>query len=925
MKVKYAFYSIFLTSLILACQSPLQIVDAPTSIISNSLEARALTQGVGLNYPASGAYSPVNQAQWGTQTWPVGANYVGAEGTNLRIGVYSANATKMLLEIYSSATGVEASYDYWMTKGSDNVWRAEIASVPGKALYAFRAWGPNWPYNTAWTRNNSASGFISDVDAAGNRFNPNKVLYDPYTREMSHDKETPALFAAGHDGGMFGSGDGLYKTIVRRNYDTAKWAPKSVAIKDATSFGIKPAIPEKDSIIYEAHVRGLTQHASSSSLTTILSGIPGLEAVANIPAAYRGTYKAAGLFAPYLKGLGINVIELLPVHETANDINPDTGSGGNFWGYMTYGYFAPDRRYAYDKSLGGPTKEFKEMVKAFHDQGIEVWLDVVYNHTGEGGNWDATKKTAEVTSFRGLDNQTYYALVGTDKASYWETTGCGNNVNTGNPAVSTLIKDSLKYFINDMGVDGFRFDLAPVLGRDFAPNYGFNAGAGLLSDIAAMTTTYNVEMVAEAWDIGTYQVGNFPNKWAEWNGRYRDATRKFLKGDTSGEGISYSDGFYGDFGNFNDQGGARKSVNFIVAHDGFTLADLVSYDSKTNTARLWPFGPSDGGSDSNQSWGSGGDQNLRRQRFRNFWVWQIFSRGLPMLVYGDEFARTQNGNNNPYNIDSVATWNNYNQIASDNPHSISTGTTGEAYHNNFGADGLADGKNGLFLFTKNLINLRKGAGALRQGDYTMPIYFSKADGSAGYNGYSDRAVRIHMDGSAVGDADYLLFVNMWTAQVSYNAPTPDAGKKWVRILDTSTWAESTNNYWPEASAWTLAGAYGQNAWSISVYKSVDINQVVVNADLSSLSLSGASLSPAFAAGTTAYTSSVANAVASTTITAVKAQAGSTLQYQVGTGAWIALTSGTASGAIALNVGANTLNVKVTGSDGTTVKTYSTTV
>lgn len=815
-----------LSLFLVACQSPLdfKLQDSSEIVgqsVAGELEGRALTGPVGTNYPASGAYSRVNAAGWGSATWPQGANFVSAEGSNLRVGVFSANATKVLLEIYSTATGQDAVYDYWMTKGSDNIWRAELASIPGKTLYAFRVWGPNWPYNTSWTRGNSNAGFITDVDTNGHRFNPNKVLYDPYGLEMTHDKETPAFLAAGHDGGMYGTGSPLYKGVARRTYDSAKWAPKSIAFIDNTSFGVKPQIPQQDAIIYEAHVRGLTQHASSSSLQTILSGIPGFETVVNVPSSYRGTYLGATYMAPYLKALGINTIELLPIHETANDINPDNGSGGNFWGYMTYSYFAPERRYSYDKSWGGPTKEFKQMVKAFHDNGIEVYVDVVYNHTGEGGNWDATKTVAELTSFRGFDNSVYYALVGSDKASFWETTGCGNNFNTGHPTVSRLIKDSLSYYITKMGVDGFRFDLAPVLGRDSAPNYYYNPNAQLNLDIAAMTTTYNVEMIAEAWDIGAYAVGTFPNKWGEWNGRYRDATRRLMKGDTQGAGgITYADAFYGDYNNFNDQGGASKSVNFIVAHDGFTLSDLVSYNNKTNTVRAWPFGTSDGGNDNNDSWDSDGNQALRRQRFRNLFVWQMFSRGVPMIVYGDEFARTQNGNNNPYNIDSVATWNNYYYINRDAPQSAPTGSTGEIYHNNFGTDGKADNKNGLFLFNQALMNVRKSAPALRQANYNMPIYFSKADGSGGFNATGDRAVRIHMDGSAVGDSDYLLFVNMWTSAVSFSAPAADSGKVWKRIIDTAQWAESNNNTWTEADAWTLSGNYSVNPWAIVVFKAV---------------------------------------------------------------------------------------------------------
>lgn len=862
-----------------SCQNPATQLEnqvwtaTPDTEVARTVYPPASSTTLGQRYPSTGPFSPVSPSTWATATWPQGARYVSGEGSDLEIGVYSKNATKVLLEIYTSATGTDAVYDYWMVKGADNIWRAKLASVPGKIIYAFRAWGPNWPFSASWTRGNSAAGFITDVDANGNRFNPNKVLYDPYGLEMTHDKDNPALRAAGENPGMFGTGGtdvGPGHTysgpitnnvaINRRNVDTGRWAPKSYAFVDNTSTGTKPNIAQKDAIIYEAHVRGMTMHPSASSLTTILSGIPGFSTVQNVPAQYRGTYKGLTYMIPYLKALGVNAIELLPVHETDNDNNPSNAAGGNYWGYMTYSFFAPDRRYAYDKSPGGPTKEFKEMIKAFHDNGMEVYLDVVFNHTGEGGIWEATGKVAEITGFRGLDNAEYYALVSTDKSKYWESTGCGNNFDASNAIVRQHILNSLTHWITKMGVDGFRFDLAPVLGRDNKPNYNFNPNAQLLVDIANLTTTYNVEMIAEAWDTqwpGGYQVGQFPNKWGEWNGRYRDAVRRFLKGDLSGGGgVSYADAFYGDYNFFNDQGGPHKSVNFIVAHDGFTLADLVSYNGKTNTSRLWPFGPSDGGNDNNDSWNSDGNQSLRRQRLRNFWVYQFFSRGVPMIVWGDEFGRTQNGNNNPYNIDSPATWNNYFMINTDTPQAVSTGISGEAYHNNLGTDSRADGKNNIFLFARNVINLRKNSVALRQANYSMPIYFAKADGSGGFSASSDRAVRIHIDGSTVGDADYLLFVNMWTSTVNFTAPPADSGRVWKRIIDTSAWAEGNDNFWDESSAWTLSGTYGQNPWSIAVFKAVpNVAPPAAPTGLTATAVSSSQINLAWTAvtGATGYT------------------------------------------------------------------------
>ena len=783
-------------------------------------EADPSTAELEVGHPSSGPFSVVNHSAWATATWPQGANFVAGEGSNLQIGVYAAHATRVLLEIYPSATGASAQFDYVMVKGADGIWRAQLASVPGKTLYAFRVWGPNWTFSSSWARGSSA-GFVSDVDASGNRYNPNKVLPDPYGRELSHDKTSPALLAAGLDAGVYGTGGATYHGVVRRTFDTGPWAPKSVALADATSTGTRPAIAARDSVIYEAHVRGLTAHASAMSLTTLLAGIPGFSGVVDIPSGCRGTYQAAGLMAPYLQGLGINVIELLPVHESDNDAIPLDRTGGNYWGYVTDDFFAPDRHYACNRAPGGPTAEFKSMVKAFHDHGIEVWLDVVYNHTGEGGNWDSTKQVAAVTGLRGFDNIDFYELSSSDPASYFETTGVGNNLNVATAVGRRMVLDSLRYWALTMGVDGFRFDLAAELGRDAAPSYSFHPSAQLLVDIASFAAANSLDVIAEPWDIGAYGVGQFPGGWGEWNGKFRDATRRFFNGDLSGSnGSTYADVFYGSFKDYDDQGGPAKTVNFTVAHDGFTLADLVSYGAKTNASRAWPFGPSDGGSDSNDSWDTGGDQALRRQRFRSLLTWEMFSRGVPMIVAGDEFARTQNGNNNPYNVDAPGTWNNYGMIATDSPHLTATGVSGEAYHNNFGSDAHADGRNALFSFARQLINLRRTSRALRQSDYAMTISFARNDGSSGFDSHSDRAVRIQLDGSAVGDADYLLYVNNWTGTVTFTPAPADAGKRWVRIIDTAAWAESHDNFWSDAEADTIAGNYDAHAWSIVVLKAI---------------------------------------------------------------------------------------------------------
>ena len=794
---------------------------------------------VGVRHPRSGAFSPVHESQWASAGFGAGARYTAGEGSSMQVAVYSGHATRMLLEIHGRAAGADAIYDYWMQKGPDSIWRAQIAQVPGKTLYAFRAWGPNWPFSPSWRRGNSAAGFVSDVDAQGNRFNPNKLLFDPYARELSHDKTSAALRAAGETPAMFGTGganvaaDQVYagpstanQSVDRRNVDTGRWAPKAVALGDASAAGARPFLPAQDSVIYEAHLRGLTRHPSAARLGAILRGVPGFEQVVDIPDRLRGTYQGAALMAPYLKALGFTTIELMPVQESDNELNPATGPGGNFWGYMTYGFFAPDRRYSSDQSLGGPTREFKQMVAAFHAAGLEVYLDVVYNHSGEGGTWDVAHAAAEVTSLRGLDNAAYYALAA-DRSAYFDSTGVGNNLDVSQAPAAALIEASLLYWTVEMGVDGFRFDEAAELGRGPGPAFAFDPNAPLLTRIAALAAAQRIRIIAEPWDNAVDEEGRFPPGWSEWNGYYRDAVRRYLKGDASGSGgVSWADAFYGDYDHFFRAGGPQLSINLLDAHDGFTLADLVSYDGKTNAARSWPFGPSGGGIDVNDSWDYGGDQALRRQALRNAVVFQALSRGVPMLVYGDELGRTQNGNNNPYDVDSVATWNNYDMIASDAPQTVPTldasGGT-ESYHDNLGKGAYPDGRNHFFFFVRAVLLLRRAHAALRQPDYAMPISFSRADGASGFDSHADLMGRIQLSGSAVGDHDLLVLSNMSWTDGAFVVPAAPAGARWVRLIDTAAWAEPVSNFWAAEAAATIASGYTVHARSLVLLEAVPAN------------------------------------------------------------------------------------------------------
>ena len=737
-----------------------------------------------------------------------------------------------------------------MEKGSDDYWRAKVAGVQSGTLYAFRAWGPNWEYSEEWTRGNSDAGFISDYDAQGNRFNPNKVLFYPYAKEISHDKSHSAVL------GMVTGGTGsdgkdnpsvIYSTGATnkvngkpsREFDTGKYAPKAVVV-DNTDFGTKPNIPQEKAIIYEVHARGITKHESSASLKSILSGISGFENVGDIPTEYQGTYAGAAKLAPYLKALGVNTIELLPVHESDNDCNPVDGPGGNYWAYMTYGYFAPDRRYSSDKSLGEPTREFKEMVKAFHDAGMEVYLDVVFNHSGEGGPWYKDQgefDTVELTFMRGLDNSSWYCITTDAPGAYWETTGCGNNLQCENPMVGKMVLDSLAYWIDEMGVDGYRFDLAPVVGREFdGTNWNYNPNAQLLKDIASLGASRNAEMIAEAWDIGAYGVGTFPVCWGEWNGRYRDTLRGYVGTGSrfatdKGDFLQYMNG---DYNNFNDQGGPHKSVNFVVAHDGFTLADLCCYEgagNAQNTELEWPFGPSDGGNGDNNSlefvdWTSEETQKAsKRQANRNYIAIQMMNRGVPMIVWGDELSRTQNGNNNPYNIDSVCGWTNYNMINTTSPHTVLTGTSGMDYHNNFGTFNNSSNVNGNFMFMKYMLNLKANEPALNQPNYAVGYDFKKENGKDDLtNGDSCVWIRINgsgvtgtdAEGNTVQGNDYLVFMNMYTSEIPFTLPT-DNGEIWKILVDTQSWYESTFNYWdiPEVQN---TSTYGVQPWSVVILK-----------------------------------------------------------------------------------------------------------
>lgn len=732
----------------------------------------------------------------------LGANYTD-NNQKLNFRIYSANATKINLYLYDQATGAEEVAQYSLVKDAHNIWSITIANssldarLNNTIYYGYRVWGANWTYDSEWEKGSNL-GFVSDVDAQGNRFNPNKLLADPYAKELSHDHLTPQW----NDGTIYASGQSY------RNIDSGLQAPKGILLKDSSySIGIKPTRALKDDVIYEVNVRGLTKNDHS------------------IPAQFRGTYQGAALKAAYLADLGITAIEFLPVQETQNDTNDVVAStsGDNYWGYMTLNYFAPERRYSSDKSAGGPTKEFKTMVKAFHDKGIKVFIDVVYNHTGEGGAWvSGDSSTYNLYSWRGIDNPTYYSLTH-DKQHSWDNTGVGGNYNTVNPIAQNLIIDSLDYWQQELGVDGFRFDLASVLGNTcehgcfhydkMAANTALNR---IINEFTERPTWggKGTDFIAEPWAIGgnSYQVGGFPSGWSEWNGKYRDIIRKD-QNQMGTENITLgqlANALSGSASLFQDDGRAPwNSVNFMVSHDGFTLKDLYSCNSKNNN-QPWPFGASDGGESNNHSWDQGWYNQAQEQRkaARNGFALLMLSAGTPMLTGGDEYLRSIQCNNNPYNLDSEANW-----LAFD----------WNVDQHNFNS------------FVKGMIEFRKNHPSLRpanfyqstdtNGNYMEQLRWFKPNGTVAngeyFNDANNHAIAYRIDSSEFSEPTSAIYVayNGWSGNVNFTLPWPGAGKNWYRVTDTSNWNEGTSTVKTAGTEEFIGGentSYGLNGRAILV-------------------------------------------------------------------------------------------------------------
>ncbi len=548
---------------------------------------------------------------WPGRPFPLGATW---DGSGVNFAVFSENATKLELCLFDCPEGRD-ELQIELTERTDQVFHAYLPDILPGQLYGYRAHGPFEPEN-------------------GHRFNPHKLLFDPYAKAVGRP---PTWDAALH-------GYTIGHKLVDLSFDardSAPFAPLAMVADTAFTWGNDRPLGHSwhDTLIYEVHVKGFTKK------------------LAGVPERFRGTYAGVGSEAAirHLKELNVTAVELLPVHYRIDDQHLKENGLTNYWGYNTLGFFAPDPRFATAPERA--VWEFKSMVRALHAAGIEVILDVVYNHTAEGNQCGPT------LGFRGLDNANYYFLSSDDPRYFMDFTGCGNTLRMGHPRVLQLITDSLRYWVQEMHVDGFRFDLATALARE---SIDADTLGGFFSIVQQDPVLSRVKLIAEPWDSGPngYKVGNFPHGWAEWNGEYRDTIRAFWAGkgvpaERLAARLCGSPDLY-------DRTGRRPhaSVNFVTCHDGFTLADLVSYQKKHNAAN---GEDNRDGENNNQSWNCGheGPSNnpeihaLRERQRRNLLATVFLSQGVPMLLAGDELSHTQHGNNNTYCQDNDLTWLNW--------------------------------------------------------------------------------------------------------------------------------------------------------------------------------------------------------------------------------------------------------------------------
>ncbi len=673
---------------------------------------------------------------WPGRPYPLGATW---DGMGANFALYSENATKVELCLFDSVDAERESVRIALPECTDQVWHCHLPDVTPGQLYGYRVHGPYEP-------------------AQGHRFNPNKLLLDPYARLIERRvRWDDALF-----GYKLGDPE---EDLSFDERDSAPFAPLACVVDPAFTWGDerRPNTPMHKSIIYEMHVRGFTMLHPE------------------IPEDLRGSY--AGLSTEpainHLKRLGVTAVELLPVHFHVDDRYLEDQGMINYWGYNTLGFFAPEPYYDTPRNALDAKREFKTMVRALHAANIEVILDVVYNHTAEGNQLGPT------LSFRGIDNAAYYRLA-PDARYYMDFTGCGNTFNMSNPRVLQLIMDSLRHWVTDMHVDGFRFDLASTLAREL---HEVDKLGGFFDIIHQDPVLSQVKLIAEPWDLGPggYMVGNFPAQWSEWNGKYRDCVRHFWKGD-GGYVAEFATRICGS-SDLYEWSGKRPhaSVNFITCHDGFTLQDLVSYDHKHNQAN---GEDNRDGADDNISWNCGEEgptddpdiRELRERKKRSFLATLMFSQGVPMLLAGDELGHTQQGNNNTYCQDNELTWLNWE---------------------------LDDSGRKLLEFVERLIQIRTEQPVLQrrrffhgraiEGDLAQDLAWLNTDGAempqdAWNNGFT-KCIGLVLFGDSVdvdehggeisGDTLLILFNGDHGNPTPFALPELEECRPWERLLDTS--------------------------------------------------------------------------------------------------------------------------------------------
>ena len=663
--------------------------------------------------------------------FPLGATW---DGLGVNFAVFSANATRVEVCLFDNDGNTETER-FDLPEYTDEVWHGYLPDAQPGTVYGFRVHGPYEP-------------------DAGHRFNPHKLLIDPYARQLVGTlKWDDAVF-----GYTIGSPD---KDLSFDERDSAPFVPKSRVIDPAFTWGNehRRRIPWDQTILYETHLKGFTQLNQ------------------RVPEKFRGTFSGLkdALVTDYLHSLGVTSIELLPIHAYFDDRYLVDKGLRNYWGYNTIAFFAPEPRYM----ATGFANEVKEMINQIHAAGLEVILDVVYNHTAEGNEGGPT------LCHKGIDNASYYRLLPDRPRYYINDTGTGNTVNLSHPRVLQMVTDSLRYWATEMHVDGFRFDLATILARE---PYGFDEGGGFLDSCRQDPVLSGVKLIAEPWDVGPggYQVAHFPPGWAEWNDKYRDVVREFWKGD-EGKMAELARRVSGSGDIFNHRGRRPwASVNFVTAHDGFNLNDLVAYNDKHNEAN--GEGNRDG-TDNNHSWNHGAEgptqdpaiNTLRERQKRNFLATLLLSQGTPMLLSGDELGRTQKGNNNVYGQDSELNWIDWGAVT-------------------------PQGRQ-LMEFTRKLIALRRAYPMLRRGRFLVGqhnpeldvkdlAWLSPAGTELTEEQWQDARAKCFgmlLDGRAQpsgikqrgSDATLLIVFNAHHDIVKFTLPEVPEGKRWTRLIDTN--------------------------------------------------------------------------------------------------------------------------------------------